>query len=377
VKRVLIIHPWLPQYRLPFFRKLQELLESTDIELTVAHGDPKPHWRKRGDAVTAPDMIHLPTHFLKVAGKPVEWRSLSAVRPLKQYDLIVAEHAIKNVESYGLLVAQAIGRSKLAWWGHGKTYTTKHSRLEAEFKNFVTNRGSWFFSYTDGGAAEVAHHGFPSDRITSLRNSTDVKGLTEALKEVQEVDIDGWRAKNDLSARWLVSYLGALDTYKNPASILRVGKELFRLRQDFQLVVAGGGEGADQLRTQGAHLPWLRLIGRVEGLDKALLLKSCGVLLIPGAIGLVAVDALTAGRPIVTSAQASHGPEYEYLTPGLSVFAENSEALIAERVDLLLSDPQLLQDLEPKIRESAGSLGIDSMAERFLDGLQHALEVRN
>lgn len=377
MKQVLIIHPWLPEYRLPFFRKLQELVGSTDIDLTIAHGDPPPQWRRRGDALAVPGMIHLPTRFLTLAGKQVEWRSLTEVRPLKQYDLIVAEHAIKNVESYFLLGAQAIGRFKLAWWGHGKTYTKKHSRLEAGLKNSLTNRARWFFAYTDGGAAEVARHGFPIDRITSLRNSTDVKQLAGALEAVQDVEVNVWRAKHDLTAPWLVSYLGALDTYKNPTSILTVGTELVRLRQDFQLVVAGTGDGAEELRARAGDLPWLRLIGRVEGRDKALLLKTCGVILIPGAIGLVAVDALTAGRPIVTSAHAFHGPEYEYLSAGLSVFAEDSEALIAARVDRLLSDPQLLRDLEPQIQASAGDLGIDSMAERFLQGLQSALGVRN
>jgi glycosyltransferase involved in cell wall biosynthesis len=71
----------------------------------------------------------------------------------------------------------------------------------------------------------------------------------------------------------------------------------------------------------------VRILGRLDGRAQALALRCADVLAVPEWIGLVAVDSLVAGVPLVSTDHPSHSPERDYLADGVtSVFS-------AHRVD--------------------------------------------
>ena len=63
------------------------------------------------------------------------------------------------------------------------------------------------------------------------------------------------------------------------------------------------------------------MLGRVNGKTKATVLASADAIVNPGRIGLVAVDALAAGIPVLTTQYRFHAPEAEYLSEGQTMYS--------------------------------------------------------
>ena len=56
MSRVVIVQPYVPQYRLPFFERLTDTLAESGVELVVAAGSPEGAQAARGDGVDMPGL---------------------------------------------------------------------------------------------------------------------------------------------------------------------------------------------------------------------------------------------------------------------------------------------------------------------------------
>jgi hypothetical protein len=108
----------------------------------------------------------------------------------------------------------------------------------------------------------------------------------------------------------------------------------------------------------------------VDGVDKALALKAADVLAIPEGIGLVAIDSLTSGRPIVSTRHQSHGPEHEYLEDGTTcVYSAHQSEAYAEAMASLLINRQRLTAMQHACFVRSGDFSIQGMVDRFVEGV--------
>ncbi|WP_143320791.1 glycosyltransferase, partial [Cellulomonas iranensis] len=109
--------------------------------------------------------------------------------------------------------------------------------------------------------------------------------------------------------------------------------------------------------------------------SKALLGAACDVLLMPGAVGLSAVDSLALSTPMITSPGAAHGPEFEYLEHGRNALVvAGGEADFADAVVSLLTDPVRLSALRSAGQEDVTRYSREAMSARFTDGLLRLLD---
>lgn len=365
--RVAIIQPWLPRYREGFYRELTQKAGKENIEVKVFFGQTPPEWVARQDQSTAEWATFLPTRRIKVGSRGLFLKDLSRLRESGPWDLIVVEQAVRNLESFLLLVRPASRR--LAFWGHGKTYTEKVSGLQEKLKSWLTRRGDWFFAYTQGGREALVDSGFPENRITVVNNSTDTEGLRQEMSAISAHDVAQYQHELDLTAKTAL-YIGGLDRPKKIDFLLEGATYAHGIDPDFRLLIAGRGDEEWKLREFVASHPWAVYVGRVDDRQKALALKAAQVLAIPGRLGLAVVDGFATGLPTVTTEDPFHPPEFEYLEDGVNgLITSKDSGEFGVGLTRAISLPSESNDLRAGALRSSQRFSSASMAKCFVDGL--------
>ena len=371
--RLLIIQPYIPSYRVPLFSSMKQQLSANGIELAIAAADPGDEQRQRGDDYT--DLcadFKLQSRQVSLARRTLLWRDLSPALEAHQPDLIIVEQAVKNLESVGPLLSQRFGsRPQVAMWGQGRSYSTRQTPLEAGFKQWLTQRSSWFFAYTPAGAEHVVSRGFPSDRVTILWNSNDAEALQRDLATLTSEDVEAFRRKLGLEYGRTGLFIGGVDQRKGISFLVASARLVAESLPGFKLLVGGTGDMAEAVRAEESSGGPVRMLGRIDGRQKALALAASDVLMIPQWIGLVAVDALVAKKTLVTTDHPSHSPEIEYLTFGVNAFTTSHDPTsYARTVVRCLSETCSLSEPASAGALTETRLGISTMANNFVEGIE-------
>ena len=368
--RVAIVQPAVLQYSVPFLTRLIAAADQEDVHIDVFQGETPSAIRARDDAGDARFVRSLGTREWTVRGRAVFYKSPAPVLG-GNYDLVILEQAVRNIESYELLAR--LGRRRIAFWGHGRTYTKDVSPRQEALKHWLTQRATWFFGYTQRGVDAVIEHGFPRDRTTVLNNTIDTLALGADLSAISESNVADFSRQHDLRGRTAL-YLGGLDTYKRISFLLDSAATAKQRCPDFRLLIAGNGSDRPCVEEFVAGNAWAIYLGGIHGRDKALALKAAQAVAIPGAIGLVALDSMVAGTPIVTTDYPYHGPEFDYLARGTTVVVTgNDERSYADGLVAFLADGHRQHEMSERCRIEAQKYTLDYKVRSFLAGIKAAL----
>lgn len=373
--RLLFIQPYMPAYRVPFFLGLRESLAPRGIMVDVAVSRVT---SDREDARGGFPVVETRDPLSELTADRLRLRP-SAVHRSRRYDLVVVEQAVRNLDSLPLLVGRHARGPGVAMWGHGATYSAL-GPVRQRVKTFLTRHAEWFFAYTQRGARVVVDEGFPPTRVTVIGNTIDTAQLADDLASISDQPLAIFRTRHDLTEGATALFLGGVDRMKDIGFLLEVARAARTMRLGVTILVAGAGEGLPAVRiAQASGLP-VRALGRVDGGDKALALRASVALVIPSGVGLVAVDALVAGRPIITRDNSTHGPEAEYLTPGgdsIWLPAGVTPPDFARSLADLLADPRRLQSMQESCRRAAALHTLDSMVQNVAEGILEWREVHS
>lgn len=379
-RRVVIVHPFVQEYRRPLYERLAQQLADEGRRLVVVWNRPAPRLEARANSIEDRWTQRVPSRWVEVGSREVVMRRLG-VLDLGAEDLVIVEQAIKNLETYPLLAERLIPRGALrgpgvAMWGHGRSYSTPQAQPLAGFKQWLTHRMDWFFAYTQAGADHVIRHGFRADRVTVLNNTIDTVALRRDLEDVAE--IESFRSDLGLTPGRTALFLGGVDRAKGIDFLLESAHLAAEKLPGFSLVIGGAGDDLRRLNpVVGSGSP-VRMLGRVDGAQKARALTAADVMTIPQWIGLVAVDALVAGRPIVSTVHPSHSPEREYLVDGrTAVFTRHDPHDYATAIIDLLGDPERLSQMQDACRSDADAFKLDHMVDAFMGGIRGWAEARS
>lgn len=368
---VLVIQPVLSAYRVPFYERAAPLLADRGFALKVAYGQPSEQFAQRGDSVDIACGTAVPTRMFGSGVQPWALRKWNAAK--FDPDLVIVQQTVKALETYPLLLRQRFrGRPGVAMWGHGRSYSTPQGRAAAAYKQWLTRRCEWFFAYTQGGADHVTQRGFPRTRVTVMNNTIDTDSLRSDLGEVSDGDVAAFREQHGLTPGMTALFIGAVDDAKGFSFLMSSASEANRLLPGFRLLVAGKGERLMEAHAIQASGGPIRVLGRVQGHDKALALKTADVLWIPSSVGLVAVDSLVAGRPILTRLNGTHGPEVDYLTheeSALPLPGSASPGDFAATTMDLLNDTTRLAAMQAACVRASAAHSLDDMVESFVRGI--------
>lgn len=366
---VVILQEYVPEYRVPFFEALARLLDRRGIQLVVAAGRPAAPQAQRNDESRGQLRYRpVPQREWRLLNRRVVFRATASARRGAQ--LVIMEQARRNADTYRLLLPYR--PTRYALWGHGHDYTQDVGAVRRRLIALLTRRVDWFFAYTAAGADAVGRMGVPRDRITVVQNSTDTESLRSAMQALSHAKVGALVKELDLKGLTAV-YVGALDGSKRLDLLVEAARRAWLLDQRFRLVVVGDGPLRTVIRSVG-EVPWMKWVGHVQHAAIAPYLQCAEVMFNPGRVGLVAVDALTAGLPIVTVPGRHHAPELEYLESGRTVFFGDADpSVLAEKLVKLLRAPEQLSAARDACLRRAVDFSTTKMASNFAQGIMSAL----
>ncbi|MDQ0844818.1 glycosyltransferase family 4 protein [Streptomyces sp. V1I6] len=367
MRRAVIVQQYVPGYRVAFYEHLSLELAHRDIELTVAHGSPWGKDVRRADACALAGTVQLPQRTFRLAGRHLVWRGLGPLA--HECDALVLGQSLHSLENYPALLRR--GGPPVGLWGHGGTYTRAHPAPLRAAKRALTLRARWFFAYTEQGAQHVIDQGFPEERVTTVRNAVDTRALAASRSRVSDTELSSMRSSYGLRPGRTALYVGGLDAAKRIPFLLAAAERVAHLLPGFRLLVAGDGAQrhlVEEVQRAGSPVVY---VGTASDEEKARLGALADVLLVPGAVGLAAVDSFALDAPLVTTPRAAHGPEFEYLQHGRNALVvDGGLDSYAEAVTDLLTRSALLDRLRSACRTDAELYTVELMAQRFADGVE-------
>lgn len=356
----------MTHYRLPLFERLRELLADKAIPLVVLAGKAHETELSKNDSGNLSWAIDLPTRYF--LGGRLCWQ------PFGQYvrpgDLVIVTQ--ENRLLYNLWLLRPWRAYAVAFWGHGRNFQSKGgSHWRERFKRWITNKVDWWFCYTALSRDAVLAAGFPADRITVLNNAIDTAELEQLRRDVTSNEVDGLRRSLGLGSGPIGVFLGSLTAEKRLPFLFEACLRIRQTITGFQLVVIGDGPMREEVSGfAGNHPDWVRYVGGRQGRDKVLHALLGDVLLMPGMVGLVVLDAFVLGLPIITTDCGIHSPEIAYLEHGVNgLVTEDTPTAFAQVVGDVVTDRRRLESLRASAHSSAGSYSIQAMADRFAKGI--------
>ncbi len=355
---VLIVQELVAQYRVDFYEQLRTALRQDGIELNLVHGRARGERALRDDEARVPWAIQTRNLAIPVpGGRYLLWQPV--LRRLYDNDLVIVEQANKHLLNVLLALAPSRARPKFAYWGHGGDllHGSEHPRSES-LKRMLGRRADWWFAYSEGSARRVERFRFPRERVTVVQNATSYTHRSSA---------------NRVPGRCV--FVGAFTGEKQPEFLVAAGDALARTVDGFELIVAGSGPCRPVFEAATTSRPWLVLRSPVFGAQKADLLESAQLILMPGLVGLVAVDSMHARTPIVTVDSQVHSPEFEYLNSSNSIVLPESTTPdeYASAVADALSREDVVHELRTGCAATARDVTVEAMVTRFREGIVDAL----
>jgi glycosyltransferase involved in cell wall biosynthesis len=366
---VAIVQEYVPRYRVGFFSGLVKLLDERGIECFVIAGTPVGSQAVRGDSTDAmPWLRRIEPHRVTVGKRSIYF--YGTARHWRACDAVVMEFRGISIDLNAELLQKGISGRRVGVWGHVKPYVTAGNPIDLEIERRQMRRSDHVFAYTKSGAEYAMAAGVNSSRVTCLMNSTDVSTLLAAYRAVEVAEIQRFQVENGLTPGKAFGCIGGLDIAKRVDFLVDVLDRLWELDREIKLVVGGRGDQEDLLigAIERGQVVSMGFVGDVE---KALIFKSCEALLNPGRIGLIAVESMALGLPILTTDWPFHAPEYEYLTEGQNVFvAENNvEDFVNLVFDRITAGPVAVRDCQ--IRDYPT---LEQMIKNFAQGIQAMID---
>jgi L-malate glycosyltransferase len=372
IRTVVLTMPRILHYRVPLLEHLRTALTARHVRLRVVHGEAQGHHRLQRDLGGLTWSEPKPLRILPCTGRRVAWLRTSCL--VDEADLFIVPEAAGWLPTYELLFRRRAHHYRVGCWGHGPGPDDQaRNRFTRWSRTNIARRFDWWFSYTDGTTQRLADARVDPGRITTLYNTVDVAALR---RQVEDARARSEQTRNQLNLRGLTAvYLGALRSDKRLDLLLDAAARIAGHVDGFTLIVGGDGLQRTAINDAVERFSWLRYVGPVFGADKAAILAVTDVVLQPAAMGLVLLEAYSAGLPVVTFDRAGHGPEEEYLrhgVEGLRVRGMDPHAF-ADAVIALLRDRRRRLELGENAWRAGSTHSISRMAQRFADGMEAAL----
>lgn len=367
-----ILQEHLPEYRVPFFEQLRRDLNGQGLELLLTHAPTT-------SASLIPGRLPwaCPVPFRRCG--PLVWQNvLSRARTAS---LIITPQESKYAFVPLLLFLRRWGGWKFAFWGHGRNFQARNPASFSErWKRFLSRRADWWFAYNDLSARVVRDLGFPADRITTVMNSVDTAALIRLRAAVTPAQVQALKEAKGVRSENVVIYTGGLYPGKRIPFLLESCRLARRTVPDLTLLVIGLGPEAGNVERAAQTERWIHYLGPMHDAEKAPFWAMSKLLLMPGGVGVVAVDSFALEVPMVTTACSHlHGPEIDYLRDGQNARVvedwENSAAY-AQAVVNLLQDKAARNLLVQGCRQSATVFSTEKMSQRFCKGVTLCLALR-
>lgn len=359
--KVGIIQDYVPSYRAKFFEKLRKNLLEHGIDLQLLSFLPLGTQLARGDFVHLDFLNNFPQWQIQIGTRSIVFPK--QVRQFRNYDALIGPlrgssfstnimifHCLKFGKPYGL-------------WGHLRNYVNSDNSLDLFVEKAQMRNATSIFTYTNSGKMFGIEQGIESDKIFVLNNTFDLSELKSEIENISAEEISELCKRLHLKKGKTLLYIGGLDTSKRIDFLASVLNEIWTKDKEIKLLVIGEGQDKHLLdnAVNRAQVHFLDNSQRI----KALAGKVSKLIVMPGRVGLIAVDAIALGIPIVTTNYKFHAPEFEYLVEGKSKFSSKFDTP-SSYSELLMA----LMSTKHALTFSENPPSIENMLSAFEKGIQ-------
>ncbi len=377
VANVALLEGTLPAYRV---QQLAPLAEMADMDATIFAGPA----RAGASGRVGPGDFALPVRYGRNLHWPgardrIAWSAGSWAVARSGYDVAAMGFHLHDLGIWLVILARlSTGRPRIALCGHYQLWSDGGllARAKCAARRALARMADAVLPYTEGGAAACRKAGVAGDRIFVIRNTIDVERSRRAHAQVTSTDIQAWRDSLGIAEAPIFLFVGAFYAAKR---IDLAARAVATLRaQGHNCVFVAIGDGAERVRLEAAYPPQTgaRFLPAEFDEDRlAVAFAAAHAVVVPDAVGLIAVHALSYGVPVVTCATGTaHGPEIEYLVDGRNAFMadELTPESLARAMARLLDQPELRARLAAGARADADTFDVRNSARRFADGLKRA-----
>lgn len=363
--RVVIVQPYVPAYRVTFFALLVRVLRDNGVDCLVAAAQPQNEQRQRGDQANEEWMRPFDQRSISLCGRTV---GLGGARKAwAGADVVVIGHLGSSLDTYLALYDGMRGRLQVGLWGHIASYVKKGVKLDLALERWQLKRADHVFAYVPSGRRYAVENGVPPENVTTVMNTIDTTRLSEAIRGLRGESIDEFMQLHNLVPGRVLGYLGGLDASKRVDFLCRVLDIMWTTDPDIKIIVGGNGSQASLL-DKAVSRGQVVMMGYVGPNDQALIGKVSKALIMPGRVGLVAVDALVLGVPVITTDWPWHAPEVEYLTEGISKFTSKNDPMSFAALIRVVLEETTRQTVSTSTNRGQAPL-IDDMVENFAQGI--------
>lgn len=242
----------------------------------------------------------------------------------------------------------------------------------------------WWGSFE--AARVVAVSGWmKSEVLTRLRTPGEkieqIPNAVEPLKFEGLVDVKAARARwNVGEGQRMITAVGRLTPQKGFDDLIRAYPTIRRAVPESRLVIVGDGHMRGELESLAdrEHVrDGTTFAGFIDDDELVAALKSSDVVVVPSRFepfGIVALEAMAAGVPLVVSRVGGLAEIVEDSVDGIEVEPNNPSAIAAATVRIL-SDRELVSRLVTKGEEKVKSYSWENVAKRTLGVYQEAVKV--
>ena len=129
MKQLVIVQPYVPTYRVPFFEGLVNKLGEIGIECRVLAGQPTGTQRHRNDAAAADWIVEIPYREISLWGRSLKFGG--AGRHVHGADAVIVGHIGTSWDTNKAVLNGAMGGTPVGLWGHIKSYVSHANPLGA------------------------------------------------------------------------------------------------------------------------------------------------------------------------------------------------------------------------------------------------------
>lgn len=372
MKKVAIVLPVLPHYRVDFINRLGKRLNSDNIQLKIISGTNIN--AKEIKEVTDLEVPYIVTNTfgIDIFGFKIQWQKklIKEVLKFKPDKVVFLYHAGK-VNYNILILILRIKSIPFTIWGSGsgdsEDIRRELSKIQLRFKWFLKknlfNKAHNYISYSNHYANKLESMGYNKKNIFVANNTIDVESIIKKQQKFKS------QSKSN-NIRFI--FVGALTPQK------KLGKAIDALSiirdkgiKNFTFDIIGNGQEFDSIQNKIIEYNLsdsIKMHGAKYGDELKYFFSNSDVFLLPGTGGLAVNEAMAHGLPVIST--PGDGTGYDLIINGrngiLLDFNYQTEDLINSIQFMLNLDKKRLEDIGKAstviVKEKAS---MENMVERF------------
>jgi glycosyltransferase involved in cell wall biosynthesis len=361
---VAIVQDRVPDYRIPFFEKLHKMGVRDGIRYIVFSSSKVMSRNHDG-------FDHQSIRAIRLGRKRSFFLHYD-FRVFKECQVLVLEMALHNPTALIFALRnRRLKRKILVFWGHGGYWTKKVTYFQKKVLWSLVKKADHSMIYTSEGAIRAIESGIFLEDISILRNSVDTRSIIESKKNLSSAEHTAWLKRYGLGT---LNFGCAIANFGIEKQLRFLFDALIQIRSqiaNFEFIFFGEGPGLDAILSQCEKYPWIKFGGVANQETKAQIALTKAVILNPGRVGLIAVDSIAMGVPIVSrKLEFVHAPEFDYLShPQTVIVSDDSVSDFTNCAVNLILNSELRDEMSQALVALQPRFSTEIMAINFHNGI--------